>query len=115
MPEVTIIRTHHRGQKCNLREVEPLKGPITYGTLYSTDLNRHVDCMRLKRGHYRDGRERPDAAPPLFEPRILTFDTEVGMMLTGFEQIDGTRYYQGWYIRWADSYVRAYQTSEIVE
>lgn len=102
MPDVTILRTHYRGQKCDLRDVEPLKGPISYSTQYFPELNRHVDCMRIKRGHYRDGRERPDAAPPLCEPRILTFDTENGMMITGFEQIDGCRYYQGWYIRWVE-------------
>lgn len=100
MPHITVTRTHARGRKLHPRDHDPLLGPATMDTLYVAELNRRAECLRIRRGNFRDGRERPDALPPLFEPRLLTFGSEQGMMVAGFEQIDGHRYYQGWYIRW---------------
>lgn len=110
MPAVTVSRTHYQGKK--LRQLaEPVPGPVTHDTRFVTEMNRYVTCLRNPRGDFRDGRARPDALPPLFEPRLLTFGSEFGMMVVGFEQIDDHRYYQGWYIRWVDDHVRTHQAS----
>jgi hypothetical protein len=50
---------------------------------------------------------RPDASelnpiPPLCDPQLLAMSSDQGMILAGFEEIDGRRFYQGWYIRWLD-------------
>jgi len=102
MPACTVLRTHDLGRKRNLRESETVPGPVTFESIYVPDLNRQVECLRVPRGYFSDGRRRPDALPPLFEPQIRTFDTDRAMMVSGFEQVDGQRYYQGWYIRWID-------------
>lgn len=102
MPACNVLRTHERGRKRNLRHAEYVPGPVTFDTLFVPELNRRVQCLRIPRGDFRDGRPRPDALPPLCEPQLLTFATDFGMMLSGFEQIDGQRYYQGWYIQWVD-------------
>lgn len=34
--------------------------------------------------------------PTLMDPEILTFSSARGMMIAGFEEIDGRRYYQAW-------------------
>lgn len=100
MPAVTVTRTHDRGKKADLRRVEPVPGPVVLQSVFVAELNREIPMLRIPRGNYRDGRPRPDAIPPLYEPRLLTLGTEQGMMITGFEMVDGCRYYQGWYIRW---------------
>lgn len=38
--------------------------------------------------------------PILMDPEILTFSSARGMMIAGFEEIDGRRCYQGWLIHW---------------
>ncbi|ANN74683.1 hypothetical protein BAU08_09630 [Bordetella bronchialis] len=38
--------------------------------------------------------------PDLMEPKLLTFCSDRGMMVCGFEEIDGQRFYQGWWIQW---------------
>lgn len=115
MPACTITRTHERGRKRSDWDADPIPGPVTFGVTYIPELNRHIECLRVERGHYKDGRPRPDALPPLLEPQIRTFMSDRAMMVSGFEQIDGCRYYQGWFIQWVDGHVRPYQTSEITE
>ncbi|MGE4341438.1 MAG: hypothetical protein AB7E55_36650 [Pigmentiphaga sp.] len=112
MPNCTVTRTHERGRKLDLRRAEPIPGPVTFDTIALAELNRQVACLRILRGEFHDGRERPDALPPLCEPQLLTFSSDFGMMFSGFEQIDGQRYYQGWYIQWVDDRVRTNQTGE---
>jgi hypothetical protein len=34
------------------------------------------------------------------EPELLTFVSDRGMMVCGFEEIDGCLYYQGWWMPW---------------
>jgi len=31
---------------------------------------------------------------------VLAFYSDRGMMVCGFEEIDGRRYYQGWWMQW---------------
>ncbi|WP_116793118.1 SOS response-associated peptidase family protein [Achromobacter dolens] len=42
----------------------------------------------------------PSAIPDLLEPQLLTFASDRGMMVVGFEEIAGVRYYQGWWMQW---------------
>jgi len=110
MPSCTVLRTHERGRQRDFRQPDIVPGPVVFDSIYVADLNRYVECLRVPRGKYRDGRQRPDALPPLFEPQIRTMSTEQAMMISGFEQIDGQRYYQGWYIRWIEEKVPQNQT-----
>lgn len=38
--------------------------------------------------------------PDLLELEQLTFFSNRGMMVCGFEEIDGARYYRGWWMQW---------------
>ncbi|WAI82283.1 MULTISPECIES: hypothetical protein [Achromobacter] len=49
----------------------------------------------------------PSAIPDLLNPQLLTFSSDRSMMVVGFEEIDGRRYYQGWRMQWLAAYVRA--------
>jgi hypothetical protein len=44
----------------------------------------------------------PSAIPDLLEPQLLTVNSERGMMVVGFEEIAGVRYYQGWWMQWVN-------------
>lgn len=59
------------------------------------DLHRVVEYLCIPRRQAND----PDVIPPLWEPHLLTFGGQ-GMIVVGFEEIDGSHYYQGWYVRW---------------
>jgi hypothetical protein len=37
--------------------------------------------------------------PDLHDVELIAFG-ERAMMLNGFEEVDGSRYYQGWWVRW---------------
>lgn len=56
-------------------------------------LNRHLPRMTMKS-------LATFGAPYLFEPQLLTFNSERGMMVVGFEEIAGCGYYQGWWMQW---------------
>lgn len=38
--------------------------------------------------------------PGQVTPQLLTFSSDRGMMVVGFEEIAGIRYYQGWWMQW---------------
>lgn len=38
--------------------------------------------------------------PDLMDVELMTFSSNRAMMIRGFEEIEGSRYYQGWYIVW---------------
>lgn len=59
------------------------------------DLNRHVERMTLD-SLAKFGATVPSPIPDLLEPQLLTFSSECGMMVAGFEEIGGCRYYPGW-------------------
>lgn len=46
------------------------------------------------------GARIPSAIPDLLDPVLLTFGSDRGMMVCGFEEIAGVRYYQGWWMQW---------------
>lgn len=95
MPDCTITRTHRRGKKLDRRDwEEPIPGPINLSTIRHAELHLEVQCLSLVRIN------APDSIPCLWDPRWLTFQSEGGMIVVGFEETDNSRYYQGWYVRW---------------
>ncbi|RIJ05097.1 hypothetical protein DXK93_05115 [Achromobacter sp. K91] len=62
-------------------------------------LRRQVQIMTMKPLHgYAPA--PPVCIPDLIEPQLLTFSSDRGMMVVGFEELDGHRYYQGWWMQW---------------
>ena len=97
MPACTVTRTHRLGRKLAQHDwPQPVSGPVEMASIHRKDLNRVVGYLHIP----RSGAGDPEVIPPLWEPHWLTFGTNGGMVVTGFEEVDGTRYYQSWYIRW---------------
>jgi len=46
------------------------------------------------------GADRPPPIPHLMDVVLMGFRSDRAMMVRGFEEIDGARYYQGWHITW---------------
>lgn len=103
MPRCTVTRTHRYGEKLHPRDwPTPVPGPVFFQVARNAGLNRAVPQLCV----VRPEASRGDVVPPLCDPQILTMSSDQGMMIAGFEEVDGRRYYQGWYIRWVDDYVR---------
>lgn len=99
MPRCTVTRTHRYGQKLDPKEWSaPLPGPVFLQTTHSKSLNRTVIQLTV----IRPEAHQSDVIPALCDPQILSMSSGQGMMFAGFEELDGRRYYQGWYIRWTD-------------
>ncbi|MDM9561399.1 hypothetical protein [Bordetella petrii] len=69
-------------------------------SLYRQDMRgyvrvRYFGVMRTQHGE----RLQPPIAD-LMDVELLTLTTDWALMMRGFEDIDGARYYQGWYITW---------------
>ncbi|HAP28192.1 MAG TPA: hypothetical protein DCR74_21840 [Achromobacter sp.] len=63
------------------------------------DLRRYISVMTLD-AFAKFGASQKSPIPDLLEPELLTFGSDRGMMVCGFEEIDGQRYYQGWWMQW---------------
>lgn len=99
MPHCTVTRTHRLGQPLDKRDwPAPIPGPVYFQSANSPTLNRQVNQLIV----HRTEADQLHPIPPLCDPRILTMSSNHGMIVSGFEEIDGRRYYQGWYIRWKD-------------
>jgi|SRR5690606_5427744 len=101
---VTITRTHRLGQPLHPADRITVPGPIIMETVYSQTMRRYVEQLVVWRSTHGGATPAPSPIPALNDPHILTLATEYGgMMLSGFEEIEGRRYYQGWYIRFGES------------
>jgi hypothetical protein len=99
---VTVIqRTHHAGKPVDPTNLEiPMAGTIVRKARYDAQARRQQVFMEFT--------PLPDPSKALFQekpgelldPVPLAFDSARGMMMTGFEVINGGRHYQGWWIRW---------------
>ena len=96
-----IQRTHKAGKQVVLEDMEqPKAGSILWKARYDAIARRqqvYMEFTQLDDPTQIFFQERP--AEPL-DPQVLSFDSERGMMLVGFEVINGGRHYQGWWIRW---------------
>lgn len=98
----TVIRTHYLGQK--RRDNDPAPAVIGTVRMYSImrdDMRRYISVMTLDT-LAKFGASQKSPIPDLLEPELLTFGSDRGMMVCGFEEIDGRRYYQGWWMQWME-------------
>ena len=97
--KVRVVPTHHDGRRCTERELGatvPLVGALSVHLTPDAGLKRAVRFAVLQ--EIGSGGKTQDLLPPLRNPELLTL-TNDGMMLAGFEEVDGRRLYQGWWIR----------------
>ncbi|KDD09895.1 hypothetical protein [Bordetella bronchiseptica] len=98
--ECSVVRTHRLGELLKDRDWdEPIIGTVQMQTAFVPALNRQVPMMSMD-SLETFGKSRRATIPDLLEPRLLTFASDRGMMVAGFEEIGGRRYYQGWWIQW---------------
>lgn len=98
--QCSVLRTHHLGER--RRDNDPGQAVVGTVHMYSVlhkGLNRQVAVMSMDRLLKFGAREKA-SIPDLLEPQLLTFASDRGMMVAGFEEIAGTRYYQGWWMQW---------------
>lgn len=92
----TIQRTHRLGRPVAARDREtPIEGVVRLASIERPDMGRSVDYLSIDR--HADSRP---TFPHLWDPHWLTFGSDGGCVVRGFEEVDGRRYYQGWYIQW---------------
>lgn len=69
-------------------------------TIFKEDQRRWVECLQVQRQEEHGGKHLASPFPDLVDVKLVAFGTVRGMMVAGFEEIDGARYYQSWYIAW---------------
>ncbi|WP_348995634.1 hypothetical protein ABFG95_06730 [Achromobacter sp. HNDS-1] len=95
-----VLRTHHLGERRRDNDPgQPVVGTVRMYSMLHKGLNRHVPRMTMD-ALAKFGATVPSAIPDLLEPQLLTFASDRGMMVVGFEEIAGVRYYQGWWMQW---------------
>jgi len=97
--QVTVILTHHRGAPVNVHQLEQQPA-------YSGQLNVFLASIEGLRRASRVAALRPleqttseALLPDLHDIELLAFG-ERAMMLAGFEEVGGRRFYQGWWVHW---------------
>lgn len=95
----SVVRTHYLGQKRRDNDPAPaVTGTVRMYSITRQDMRRQVRVMTMD-GLAKFGATSKAPIPDLLEPERLTFCSDRGMMVCGFEEIVGTRYYQGWWIQ----------------
>jgi hypothetical protein len=95
--QVTVILTHQRGAPIGVHKLEQqiaYEGQLRV-FLASIDGLRRASRVAALRPIERTAVKVPD----LHDIELLSFG-ERAMMLTGFEEVEGRRFYQGWWVRW---------------
>lgn len=69
---------------------------------FRQEMRRYVTVMTMD-SLEKFGKTKRAPIPDLLEPQLLTFSSERGMMVCGFEEINGKRYYQGWWMQWMET------------
>ncbi|CUI77512.1 Uncharacterised protein [Achromobacter kerstersii] len=96
----TVTRTHHLGEKRRDNDPAPsVTGVVRMYSIMREDLKRYIRVMTMD-GLKTFGATQKGEIPDLLQPELLTFASDRGMMVCGFEEIDGRRYYQGWWMQW---------------
>lgn len=99
MPTCTVCRTHRYGRPLEQSEWKFVPGPVIMYSIYREAQRRWVSCLQVQRD-LGGGATGESPFPDLMDVELMTFSTNRAMMIRGFEEIDGSRYYQGWYIVW---------------
>jgi len=98
----TVTRTHYLGEKRHDRDPGPtITGTVRMYSIMRDDMKRYIRVMTMD-GLQKFGAIEKGAIPDLLQPELLTFASDRGMMVCGFEEIDGRRYYQGWWMQWVE-------------
>jgi hypothetical protein len=96
---VTVILTHTRGAPIAVNQLEQQpahEGRLNVYLATIDGLRRASRVAALQPiERVRDSRRLPE----LHDIELLAFG-ERAMMLSGFEEVDGRRFYQGWWVRW---------------
>lgn len=96
----SVVRTHYLGQKRRDNDPAPaVTGTVRMYSITRDDLRRQVRVMTMD-SLAKFGATARGPIPDLLDPELLTFCSDRGMMVCGFEEIDGRRYYQGWWMQW---------------
>ena len=96
----TVIRTHILGRKRHDNDpASAVTGTVRMYSIMREDMRRYISVMTLDT-LAKFGASQKGPIPDLLEPELLTFGSDRGMMVCGFEEIDGRRYYQGWWMQW---------------
>jgi hypothetical protein len=97
--QVNVILTHVEGRAVNVHRLEQQQSHrgdlIVY--LASIDGLRRASRIAALRPLARSSGLH--VLPDLHDIELLAFG-ECAMMLAGFEEVQGRRYYQGWWVRW---------------
>ncbi|MEB6663856.1 hypothetical protein MXL91_20540 [Achromobacter ruhlandii] len=98
--QCSVLRTHHLGERRRDNDPgQPVVGMVRMYSMPHDGLNRHVPRLTME-SLAKFGARIPSAIPDLLDPVLLTFGSDRGMMVCGFEEIAGVRYYQGWWMQW---------------
>ncbi|WP_313619589.1 hypothetical protein [Achromobacter sp.] len=98
----TVVRTHYLGQQRRDNDpAPPVTGTVRMYSIMRDDMRRYISVMTLDT-LAKFGAPQKSPIPDLLEPELLTFGSDRGMMVCGFEEIDGRRYYQGWWMQWVE-------------
>ena len=96
---VSVIRTHSEG-----RPVDP--GRLELQPSAHGDLRVHLGTIEgLRRAARTACLAAPQSSraarllPDLHDIELIALGNQA-MMLTGFEEVSGRRFYQGWWVRW---------------
>lgn len=96
-----VHRTHARGQQLDKKGIDgPYPGRVHMYSHFRPDLRRQVQVMELASSGNPGQPDYKVGLPQLQDPTLLTFDSERGLAITGFEEIDGARFCQGWWVQW---------------
>lgn len=101
MIHCTVYRTHKLGKALFNFRLSGVAGRVMLVAQIHPELRRSVSVMELRAqdaGHF----DKP-LIPSLYDPKLTAFNSDRGMMAVGFEEIDGKRYYQGWWFQWSVS------------
>jgi hypothetical protein len=96
-----IQRTHKAGKQVDPTQLEqPIAGKVVWQSKYDPVTRRIQVFMEFLPSPDRMKVPKQTKLPNLLDPHVQAFDSEKGMMITGFEILNGGRHYQGWWIRW---------------
>jgi len=97
----TVQRTHESGRPKQRGILGPgTKGTVSMYSITHAEMKRSVRIMQLIAAGQESAPGAQPLIPCLMDPEILTFSSARGMMIVGFEEIGGHRFYQGWLLHW---------------
>ncbi|MGH8465164.1 MAG: hypothetical protein ACRER5_13520 [Pseudomonas sp.] len=93
-----VTRTQYFGELHHERDCgSTITGTVRMYPILREDMKRYIRVMTLD-DLQKLGVTEKCAIPDLLRPELLTFSSDRGMVVCGFEEIDGRRSYQGWWM-----------------